>query len=75
MNNQSRWSKSARKGQSHNPVKNKGKPGRKAAKKLSQRVADFAVMVNQSAAHFAGRSGPAKRMDSDGYHCPGSMQR
>lgn len=58
-----------------NPVKNPGPPDRKAAAKLGSRIADYQKMLGEGVAWYAGRSGPAKRVDSGGYHRPGSMQR
>lgn len=62
-------------GKTPNPVKNPGSPCRKAHAKLGGRIADYQWMLAQGVSWYAGRSGPAKRVDSNGYHRPGSMQR
>ena len=51
------------------------KQSKKQAKKLAARMKDYADMVNQSPSAYAGRSGPAKRVDSGGYHRPGSNRK
>jgi hypothetical protein len=64
VNGHARWSKKARKGQAHNPVKNKGSAHRKAMARLGARIKDHAEMT--------GRSG--WKGNPDGYHKPGSMK-